>query len=552
MIYPDGVQRTIFETTIFKKFYRSLRKPGESVIHTLGYKRGEPESTTTDYRNWDPSRISEYSRVLQEEAALLRREREHVQILLEGSGTDRLQVLLQDMSTHLEELKNHKKMIWNDAACTQLDILRRSYSAVQSHLTTNQMLPDIATKIYDDLCSLRSGASKPLTGKNKNRSRPWTKALSELRFAVSNLQSSAWDIDPELLIDIQQKADRFFTETTERQEGPIRKCHMDALTKGDLDDPTYGPSVLRFSLTRLKELESYTKAKRDEVAKMVNTINKDWEECSDGRNFKWNEVTTPRVSRQNVANSWFGMSSSTPFTQENATADEPSLHDYLLERMIPYIPSKVDYTPDLSALKPMPQVAFNCLSELQQDINSYADTLPSGQPRNKMVSSQQAKYSAAISSAMEEIVERSKAKWEEMATPLNDSTVASEGLEAHNALTSRAASNYFTLRALQTEHSKPPATTKNEHKAWATSVQRDREEAKKWERDVEEWHVSRMANESIGVGSDGEASRQLDAVTTQIDAATVSETHTIAPRQLTELEKLFIANGLELNGKFTL
>lgn len=274
----------------------------ESVIHTLGYKRGEPESTTTDYRNWDPSRISEYSRVLQEEAALLRREREHVQILLEGSGTDRLQVLLQDMSTHLEELKNHKNMIWNDAACTQLDILRRSYSAVQSHLTTNQMLPDIATKIYDDLCSLHSGASKPLTGKNKNRSRPWTKALSELRFAVSNLQSSAWDIDPELLIDIQQKADRFFTETTERQEGPIRKCHMDALTKGDLDDPTYGPSVLRFSLTRLKELESYTKAKRDEVAKMVNTINKDWEECSDGRNFKWNEVTTPRVSRQNGEN----------------------------------------------------------------------------------------------------------------------------------------------------------------------------------------------------------------------------------------------------------
>ena len=205
------------------------------------------------------------------------------------------------------------------------------------------------------------------------------------------------------------------------------------------------------------------------------------------------------------------MSSSTPFTQGNATVDDPSLHEYLLERMVPYIPSKVDYTPDLSALKPMPQVAFNRLSELQQDINSYADTLLSKQPRNKMVSSQQAKYSAAISSAMEEIVERSKAKWEEMATPLNDSTVASEGLEAHNALTSRAASNYFTLRALQAEHSKPPATTKNEHKAWATSVQRDREEAKKWEKDVEEWHVSRMANESIGVGSDGEASRQLDA-----------------------------------------
>lgn len=271
----------------------------ESVIQTLGYKRGEPRSTTTDYRHWDPSRISEYSKALQEEAAGLRREREHVQFLLEGSGSDRLQVLLQDMNTHLEELKNHRNMTWDDGACTQLDVLRRAYNVAQSHLTINQMLPDIATKIYDDLCSLHNSASRPLTGKNKNRSRPWTKALSELRFAVSNLHSSTWDIDPDLLVDIEQKADGFFTETTERQEGPIRKGHMDALTKRDSDGPTYGSSVQRYTLTRLKELESYVEAKRGEVAEMVNTINKEWEECSGGPNFKWNEVTIPRVARQN-------------------------------------------------------------------------------------------------------------------------------------------------------------------------------------------------------------------------------------------------------------
>ncbi|OWZ59949.1 hypothetical protein C356_00511 [Cryptococcus neoformans c45] len=522
----------------------------ESVIQTLGYKRGEPRSTTTDYRHWDPSRISEYSKALQEEAAGLRREREHVQILLEGSGSDRLQVLLQDMNTHLEELKNHRNMTWDDGACTQLDVLRRAYNVAQSHLTINQMLPDIATKIYDDLCSLHNGASRPLTGKNKNRSRPWTKALSELRFAVSNLHSSTWDIDPDLLVDIEKKADGFFTETTERQEGPIRKGHMDALTKRDSDGPTYGSSVQRYTLTRLKELESYVEAKRGEVAEMVNTINTDWEECSGGPNFKWNEVTIPRVARQNVANSWFGMSSSTPFAQGKATVESPSHHDYFLECMIPYIPSKVDYTPDLSALKPMPQVAFNCFSELQQDINSHAQRLLSEQPRNKMVPSQNVKYNTAISSAMKEIVDRSKAKWEEMATQMNDSTFASEDLEAHSALMSRAVSNYFTLSALYTEHNGPAATTKEGCKAWATSAQKDREEAKKWEKNVEEWHASRT-NESIDVSSDGkEASQQLDAVTTQIDAATVSETHTIAPQQLTELEKLFIANGLEPNAQF--
>lgn len=168
------------------------------------------------------------------------------------------------------------------------------------------------------------------------------------------------------------------------------------------------------------------------------------------------------------------MSSSTPFAQGKATVESPSHHDYFLECMIPYIPSKVDYTPDLSALKPMPQVAFNCFSELQQDINSHAQRLLSKQPRNKMVPSQNAKYNTAISSAMKEIVDRSKAKWEEMATQMNDSTFASEDLEAHSALMSRAASNYFTLSALYTEHNGPTATTKEGRKAWATSAQKER------------------------------------------------------------------------------
>lgn len=97
-------------------------------------------------------------------------------------------MLLEDMNTHLEETKKHKNIKWSDATCTHLDVIRRSYNLVQSHLTVNQMLPDIATKMYNDLCSLHNGASEPLTGKNKTRSRPWTDALSELRFAVSNLQ----------------------------------------------------------------------------------------------------------------------------------------------------------------------------------------------------------------------------------------------------------------------------------------------------------------------------------------------------------------------------
>lgn len=266
----------------------------ESVIQTLGYKRGEPK--LTDYRDWDPSRVSEYSKTLQEQAELLCREREYVQDILEGSGTDRLQVLLEDMNTHLEETKKHKNIKWSDATCTHLDIIRRSYNLVQSHLTVNQMLPDIATKMYNDLCSLHSGASEPLTGKNKTRSRPWTDALSELRFAVSNLQSSAWNIDPDILSDIEQKADGFFTELTERQEGPISEGHMAALTKRDLDDPTYGPPPQRFRLTRLNELESYMEAKRSEVTQMMANIDRDSKDIS-GANFKWSEVTTPAISR---------------------------------------------------------------------------------------------------------------------------------------------------------------------------------------------------------------------------------------------------------------
>lgn len=267
----------------------------ESVIQTLGYKRGEPK--LTDYRNWDPSRVSQYSKTLQEQAELLCRGREYVQDILEGSGTDRLQVLLEDMNTHLEETKKHKNVKWSDATCTHLDVIRRSYNVVQSHLTVNQMLPDIATKMYNDLCSLHSGASESLTGKNKTRSRPWTDALSELRFAVSNLQSSAWNIDPDLLIDIEQKADGFFTESTERQEGPIREGHMAALTKRHLDDPTYGPPPQRFRLTRLTELENYMEAKRAEVTQMMANVDRDWKDIS-GANFKWCEVTTPAISRQ--------------------------------------------------------------------------------------------------------------------------------------------------------------------------------------------------------------------------------------------------------------
>lgn len=267
----------------------------ESVIHTLGYKRGEPK--LTDYRDWDPSRVSLYSKTLQEQAELLCRGREYVQDILEGSATDRLQVLLEDMNTHLEETKKHKNIKWSDATCTHLDVIRRSYNLIQSHLTVNQMLPEIATKMYNDLCSLHSGASKPLTGKNKTRSRPWTDALSELRFAVSNLRSSAWNIDPDILIDIEQKADGFFTELTDRQEGPIREGHMAALTKRDLDDPTYGPPPQRFRLTRLNELESYMEAKRAEVTQMMANVDMGWKDIS-GSNFKWSEVTTPTVSRQ--------------------------------------------------------------------------------------------------------------------------------------------------------------------------------------------------------------------------------------------------------------
>lgn len=180
--------------------------------------------------------------------------------------------------------------------CTHLDVIRRSYNLVQSHLAVNQMLPDIATKMYNDLCSLHSGASEPLTGKNKTRSRPWMDALSELRFAVSNLQSSAWNIDPDILGDIEQKADGFFTELTERQEGPISEGHMAALTKRDLDDPTYGPPPQRFRLTRLNELESYMEANRSEVTQMMANIDRDWKDIS-GANVKWSEVMIPAISR---------------------------------------------------------------------------------------------------------------------------------------------------------------------------------------------------------------------------------------------------------------
>ncbi|KIR42260.1 hypothetical protein I307_00737 [Cryptococcus deuterogattii 99/473] len=470
----------------------------ESVIQTLGYKRGEPK--LTDYRNWDSSRVSQYSKTLQEQAELLCRGREYVQDILEGSGTDRLQVLLEDMNTHLEETKKHKNVKWSDATCTHLDVIRRSYNVVQSHLTVNQMLPDIATKMYNDLCSLHSGASEPLTGKNKTRSRPWTDALSELRFAVSNLQSSAWNTDPDLLIDIEHKADGFFTESTERQEGPIREGHMAALTKRHLDDPTYGPPPQRFRLTR--ELENYMEAKRAEVIQMMANVDRDWKDIS-GANFKWSEVTTPAISRQSES-----LFVSDPVNKVKVLTFLSIHQDHLLECTIPSIPSKVDYTPDLSALKPIPQVAFNCLSALQQDIDSYAETLLSKQPRSKMIPSQKVKYDTAISSAMEEIVERSRTKWEEMTGQLNDSTVVPEELEAHSALISRAVSNYFTLRALLTRHNGPPATNKKERRASATSVQKDREEAKKWEKNVEEWHASRRTSESIDVSNDDQTSQQ--------------------------------------------
>ncbi|XAO22460.1 hypothetical protein I312_101231 [Cryptococcus bacillisporus CA1280] len=304
------------------------------------------------------------------------------------------------------------------------------------------MLPDIATKMYNDLCSLHSGASEPLTGKNKTRSRPWMDALSELRFAVSNLQSSAWNIDPDILGDIEQKADGFFTELTERQEGPISEGHMAALTKRDLDDPTYRPPPQRFRLTRLNELESYMEANRSEVTQMMANIGRDWKDIS-GANVKWSEVMIPAISR----------------------------------------PSESLFVSD-----PVNMVKLTFFVNL------------------------------------------------------NDSTVAPDGLDS--VLVSRAAPNYFTLRALLARHNEPPATNKKESRASATSVQKDREEAKKWEKNVVEWHASRRTSESIDVSNDDKTSQQLDKVATQIEAATVSDTPTIAP-QLTEREKLFIANGLE-------
>lgn len=109
---------------------------------------------------------------------------------------------------------------------------------------------------------------------------------------------------------------------------------------------------------------------------------------------------------------------------------------------------------------------------------------------------------------MEEIVERSRTKWEEMTAQLNDSTVAPDGLDS--VLMSRAASNYFTLRALLARHNEPPATNKKESRASATSVQKDREEAKKWEKNVEEWHASRRTSETIDVSNDDKTSQQLD------------------------------------------
>lgn len=95
-----------------------------------------------------------------------------------------------------------------------------------------------------------------------------------------------------------------------------------------------------------------------------------------------------------------------------------------------------------------------------------------------------------------------------MTAQLNDSTVAPDGLDS--VLVSRAAPNYFTLRALLARHNEPPATNKKESRASATSVQKDREEAKKWEKNVVEWHASRRTSESIDVSNDDKTSQQLD------------------------------------------
>ncbi|AFR93982.2 hypothetical protein C343_02051 [Cryptococcus neoformans C23] len=253
----------------------------ELVARSLGHEEGE--DVRRDFRDWTPARVSDHSKVVHRCANILTDRSKRLAPMYRGNGP---QGLIHELDSQLERLQQMGVHQWDRATLENFNEHLQVYNAVQSNITANALLLKVTDTIYNTLHEKHREEAKLQTDKNKKR--PWTRALSDLRLASDLMHISARPLSPDVASAIQKRVDSLVLGVNEVNRNEVRKIFMKSLAIGAESSEGF------FRASKLEDLKSYLDEQEEEFSKLKDTLEDTWKKTI-GKDYDWAKIKVCRV-----------------------------------------------------------------------------------------------------------------------------------------------------------------------------------------------------------------------------------------------------------------
>lgn len=253
----------------------------ELVARSLGHEEGE--DVRRDFRDWTPARVSDHSKVVHRCANILTDRSKRLAPMYRGNGP---QGLIHELDSQLERLQQMGEHQWDRATLENFNEHLQVYNAVQSNITANALLLKVTDTIYNTLHEKHREEAKLQTDKNKKR--PWTQALSDLRLASDLMHISARPLSPDVASAIQKRVDSLVLGVNEVNKNEVRKIFMKSLAIGAESSEGF------FRASKLEDLKSYLDEQEEEFSKLKDTLEDTWKKTI-GKDYDWAKIKVCRV-----------------------------------------------------------------------------------------------------------------------------------------------------------------------------------------------------------------------------------------------------------------
>ncbi|TYJ57953.1 hypothetical protein B9479_001309 [Cryptococcus floricola] len=249
-----------------------------SVVETAGREISEdPDAVlrNNNHRDWNAADASQWARRIHQTVADLKESGElYYQKMTRDFSEDPSGRLIQSMDHVFETLEGGTAAKIEDLQ--HFSRVRHLADGLRSQIISEEALPFLVSRIYNDLASVHTARvdAAPSTRKNKNTIK-WDRSFSDIEGAVARFSSSKkWPGTKEAFEKFEERADRFHTILSEKDEKVVRRRHYEHLfdhCDDGLEPGLYHNSRVGDLLELLPERKKHLQASLQEIEETWET-----------------------------------------------------------------------------------------------------------------------------------------------------------------------------------------------------------------------------------------------------------------------------------------